>query len=160
MFIERFIWEARQESYDEAVAILKEGASSVTKPNRVLKGESAPKDQFVLEVTFDSLADSETYWAEWLKTPPAAAFSHKFDPLITSNTRREVWEIHEPLKLDRGKFVDWKTAKYKPGYYMDVVKLLVDNRKLWPRYDILTCSYGPWHTLALVFAFDSYDAYR
>jgi hypothetical protein len=161
MLRERFVFEVLPGYFDDAVDALKTALSDSAREGRVLRPVYAPFDQVAIEITFDSLADSEQFWAGWWGTPPAEAFSKKFDPLITGEGRSEVWEVHEPVQLAvTGKYVNWRYAKIKPGHVAEIHKILVTTRGDANRYEILSPIFGPINTVVVVFEFDSLDGYE
>ncbi|HMN62509.1 MAG TPA: hypothetical protein PJ988_19250 [Anaerolinea sp.] len=161
MLRERFVFEVLPDCFDDAVTVLKTALSDTFRQGRVFRPIYAPFDQVIVEITFDSLADLEQFWAVWWDTPPAKSFAKQFDPLITGDGRSEVWEVHEPVQLAvTGKYVNWRCTKIKPGHVEETQKILLAAREDTNRYDILLPTFGPINRVAMVFEFDSLDDYE
>ena len=81
----------------EAAALIKAEAERVdiANPQRVYVPEIAPFDVLVYEADYESLAEYEQVWAEWLASPEAAAFLEQWDAITETGGTNEIWTLVE-----------------------------------------------------------------
>jgi hypothetical protein len=159
MIIERFFWQAKNQ--DEFIALCKSAIERSQHPDgRVFTPVFGAYTEVLLELRFDSRDAAATFWKHWSDSGLDVEFSPKTNALVTSIGHHETWEVLEPVALERGrKYVDWRTTVVHPGRDKQAVQLLAKTRQTFNRYEIVAPLDGPMHTLAIVFEFDSFDAY-
>lgn len=83
----------RPGAMEELAALVKSECEKEGLSSRVYTPQKAPHDTLVIEWEFESLAESEKYWAEWWAKPETAAFVEKWYALTESGGSTEIWNL-------------------------------------------------------------------
>jgi hypothetical protein len=95
MLINRRTFSTRLGRWQDAVAVLKSGASHLdwVPPARVLTSHFGTFDRVELELEFESLAEYEKFWAAFDAAPETATVMAQWIETIEPGGTNEIWEI-------------------------------------------------------------------
>jgi len=93
MIVERSTVKVKQGCMEELVALAKSEGEKEGWSCRIYSPNKAPRDTLVVEWEFESLAESEKYWAEWWAKPETAALMEKWYALTERGGNEEIWNL-------------------------------------------------------------------
>jgi len=96
MYINRRIFIAKRGKFEEAVALLMSAETSRPKESiRISVAYFGEFDTIALELAFDSLAEYEAFWDQFMEEPGMEEFMAQWNELTESGGSNELWRIAE-----------------------------------------------------------------
>ncbi|TEU17258.1 MAG: hypothetical protein E3J25_02210 [Anaerolineales bacterium] len=93
MIVQRSTFKVKQGCMEELVALNKSEREKEGLSCRIYSPNKAPHGTLVIEWEFESLAESEKYWAGWWAKPETAAFVEEWYALTESGGSTEIWNL-------------------------------------------------------------------
>ena len=99
MFVQRNLFKMKPEHWDELKGQLKKWLEQLEEgaPNIRVYADyvGPPKDTFVVEYEWESLADFESTWDKWLATGPKREFADAWAQCVDHGISTEIWRLIE-----------------------------------------------------------------
>lgn len=89
--VNRRTFIAAKGHFEEAAALLHQGAQGSPFPTRVYRSQYGPFDMVALEVEFDNLAQMDAAWREWEAAPAMQELLAKWFTVTVPGGANEVW---------------------------------------------------------------------
>ena len=95
MIVQRRTWKIKQGCMQELVALGNSFIETTGSTVRLYTPRMGlgRHDTLVADHEFESLAEMESFWKEWLARPDAPAFQEKWDALTERGGSGEIWNL-------------------------------------------------------------------
>ena len=96
MIVERGTFNVKRGGMEGVVALVLAEIEKSGPPNtRVFTPNKGPRDVLAIEWEFESLAECEKFWADWLAKPETPAFMEKWNDAVERGGTDEIWTLAE-----------------------------------------------------------------
>jgi hypothetical protein len=93
MIVEREVFKAKPGCMSDLVALARTGGDLASPPHawRLYSIKFGANDSLALEWEFESEAQRDAFWAEWLASPKRPGFMERFIELTVAGGMTEIW---------------------------------------------------------------------
>ena len=164
MIIERVYFQPKKGCWDAAIAAVKDEIVFSKKADPGFQADLfaasyGPLDEVVMQVEFENVTREDAFWTWWV-AERGAAFSPKYDPLVTEVGRSELWNVFEPVPhAPRKKYVNWREFIAASGK-MDAASAFITRGRSAMDIDVYLSNHGPSNRVVMALAFDDFNAYH